>query len=92
LNTKTKTQSLLTALQSGEAMTAKQIRSRFKFATTNSVTATISALRAEGYPIFMNARVNSEGVAVNRYRLASRAPREVIAAGYALLGADAYNR
>jgi hypothetical protein len=92
MNTTTKTGGLLQALQAGEAMTAKQIRSRFKFASTNSVTATIANLRAEGFPIFLNTSVNSKGAEVNRYRLASRAPREVIAAGYALLGAEAYNR
>lgn len=92
MNTVTKTSALLEALKAGETLTAKQIRSRFKFASTNSVTATIATLRAEGFPIFLNTSVNSKGVEVNRYRLGNKAPREVIAAGYAVLGADAYNR
>ena len=92
MNTVTKTSALLEALRSGETMTAKQIRSRFKFASTNSVTATISQLRSEGFPIYLNTSVNSKGVEVNRYRLSNKAPRAVIAAGYAVLGAEAYSR
>jgi hypothetical protein len=92
MNTTTKTGALLAALQSGESMTAKQMRKRFNFASTNSVTSVISQLRAEGFPIFLNTMTNSKGAEVNRYRLATRAPRKVIAAGYALLGADAYTR
>ena len=92
MNTVTKTSALLEALKSGEAMTAKQIRNRFKFASINSVTGTIWHLRADGFPIFTNTTVNSKGVEVSRYRLANKAPREVIAAGFAVLGAEVYNR
>lgn len=91
MNTVTKTDALLSALQMGEELTTKQIRSRFGFASTNSVTATIATLRAEGFPIFLNSKMNSKGVEVNRYRL-GRAPRAIIAAGYSVLGADAYTR
>jgi len=91
MNAVTKTDALLAALQAGEEMTTKQIRSRFGFASTNSVTATIATLRAEGFPIFLNTKVNSKGAEVNRYRL-GKAPRSVIAAGYAVMGADAYTR
>lgn len=91
MNTVTKTDALLAALQAGEEMTTKQIRSRFGFASTNSVTATIATLRAEGFPIYLNTKMNSKGVEINRYRL-GKASRRLIAAGYSVLGADAYTR
>lgn len=84
MNTVSKTDAVLSALRAGETLTAKQIRARFGFASTNSVRGTITNLRREGFPIFTNQHVDTKGRVTNKYRLGT-APRAVIAAGYQAL-------
>ena len=72
---------VLNALKSGEKLTGKQIRARFGVANPR---ATISDLRMNGYPIYLNKHVDTKGRVTHKYRLGS-ASREVIAAGYKAL-------
>lgn len=79
--TTTKSQALLEALQKGEQLTAKQITSRFGIANP---TASVSALRFDGYAIYANKRTNKRGDTFTKYRLGTPT-RAVIAAGYRAL-------
>jgi hypothetical protein len=72
---------VLNALKSGEKLTGKQIRARFGVANPR---ATISDLRMNGYPIYLNKHVDTKGRVTHKYRLGT-ASREVIAAGYKAL-------
>ena len=81
--TLTKQQALLEALQRGEELTAKQITHRF---TMPNPTASVSALRFQGYAIYANKRTNSRGDTFTKYRL-GRPSRAVVAAGYRALAA-----
>ena len=54
----TKTEKVLTALQSGETLTGKQIESRFG---VGNARATVSDLRMKGFAIYANPRTNSKG-------------------------------
>tara|TARA_B110000503_G_C6863870_1_gene295902 strand:+ start:135 stop:455 length:321 start_codon:yes stop_codon:yes gene_type:complete len=75
---------LITALQNGESLTAKQIAARFSI---GNPTATISDLRLRGgFAIYGNTSKNSKGVSVTKYRLGNPA-RAVVAAGYRALAA-----
>jgi len=78
----TKTQRVLDALMEGETLTTKQLTSRFGVANP---TATISSLRMQGYPIYLNQRTTSTGKK-SVYRLGTPS-RRVIAAGYKALAA-----
>jgi Helix-turn-helix domain len=82
----TNTARVLDVLKAGEALTAKQITARFKIANPG---ATISALRAEGFPIYLNKHVDSKGRETSKYRLGTPS-RKLIAAGYKALGAEAF--
>jgi len=82
----TNTARVLTALMTGEELTAKQISARFGIANAR---ATISALRSEGYAIYLNERKDTKGRVTNKYRL-GKPTRKIIAAGYKALGAEAY--
>jgi len=82
----TNTNRVLEVLQDGEALTAKQIKARFKIANPG---ATISALRSEGYPIYLNEHKDTKGRVTTKYRLGTPS-RKVIAAGYKALGAEAF--
>ena len=82
----TNTARVLTALMTGEELTAKQISARYGIANAR---ATISALRSEGYAIYLNARKDTKGRVTNKYRL-GKPTRKIIAAGYKALGAEAY--
>lgn len=77
----TKSQALIEALKKGEELTAKQITYRFGIANP---TASISALRFNGYAIYANKRTNKLGQTFTKYRLGTP-QREVIAAGYRAL-------
>jgi len=79
--TTTKQQALLEALRKGEELTAKQITYRFGIPNP---TASVSALRFQGYPIYANRRTNSLGGTFTKYRLGTPS-RAVIAAGYRAL-------
>ena len=79
-----KSEKLVTALQAGEELTAKQIAARFGI---GNPTATISDLRLRGgFAIYANAKNNSKGVSVTRYRIGAPA-RAVVAAGYRAMAA-----
>ena len=77
---------VLEALKTGEQLTAKQISARFGVANPR---ATISSLRAEGYPIYLNMHKDTKGRVTNKYRIGTPS-RKVIAAGYKALGAEAF--
>ncbi len=74
---------LLTALKSGEQLTAKQIASRFSAGNPHDV---VRQLRADGYAIFGNVRTNSKGAAKTFYRLGTPT-RAMVASAYEMLGA-----
>jgi len=82
----TNTARVLEVLKSGEELTAKQISARFGIANAR---ATISALRSEGYAIYLNERKDTKGRVTNKYRLGTPT-RKIIAAGFKALGAEAY--
>jgi predicted ArsR family transcriptional regulator len=85
MNTTTKSQSLLEALQKGEQLTAKQITSRFGIANP---TATVSDLRIRGgYAIYANKRTNKRGDTFTKFRLGTPS-RAVVAAGYKALASQ----
>jgi hypothetical protein len=77
----TKQSRLLEALQRGEELTAKQIAHRFDM---QNPTASVSALRFQGYAIYANKRTNNRGETFTKYRL-GRPTRAVVAAGYRAL-------
>jgi predicted ArsR family transcriptional regulator len=77
----TKQSRVLEALQSGEQLTAKQIKARFGVANP---TATISDIRFAGFAVYANQHKDTKGRVTTKYRL-GRPSREVIAAGYRAL-------
>ncbi len=78
-----KSKRVLDALNSGEKLTVKQIRSRFGVANP---TALIDSLRKSGgYAIYSNTHTNKGGETRNFYRMGTPS-RAVIAAGYRALG------
>jgi predicted ArsR family transcriptional regulator len=84
MNTNTKTNRLLEALENGEQLTAKQITHRFNIANP---TATVSDLRFAGYAVYANKRTNNRGETTTKYRL-GRPSRAVVAAGYRALASQ----
>jgi Helix-turn-helix domain len=84
----TNTNRVLEALMSGEELTGKQISARFGVANARGV---IHTLRSEGFPVYLNKHTDSKGRVTNKYRL-GKASRKVVAAGYAVLGAEAFAR
>lgn len=83
--TRTKQARLMEALNKGEQLTAAQIKARFGIANP---TATVSALRFAGYVVYANQHKDSKGRVTTKYRT-GKARREVIAAGYRALAAQA---
>lgn len=81
--TVTKSARLLSALQSGEKLTAGEIKTRFGIANPRSA---VSALRMKGYPVYLNEGTLDERGRrrTSRYKLGSPM-RKVIAAGYKAL-------
>jgi predicted ArsR family transcriptional regulator len=77
----TKSQALIEALKKGEELTAKQITHRFGIANP---TASVSALRFNGFAIYANKRTNKLGQTFTKYRLGTPS-RAVVAAGYRAL-------
>ena len=57
---------VLSALTEGKALTSADIKNRYKAGNPQAV---IQALRFAGYPVFLNTRKNSRGVAVSRLSL-----------------------
>lgn len=80
----TKSQALLEALKKGEELTAKQITYRFGIANP---TASVSALRFNGFAIYANKRTNKLGQTFTKYRLGTPS-RAVVAAGYRALASQ----
>jgi len=80
----TKSQALLEALRKGEELTAKQITHRFGIANP---TASVSALRFNGFAIYANKRTNKLGQTFTKYRLGTPS-RAVVAAGYRALASQ----
>ena len=79
--TVTKQARLLEALQSGEQLTAAQIRARFGIANP---TATVSDLRFAGFAVYCNRRTDTTGRVTMKYRIGTPS-RRVVAAGYRAL-------
>lgn len=71
---------VLAALKNGEQMTAKQIAARFSAKNPHEV---VRQIRAEGYAVYANERVNSKGDKKTFYRLGTPS-RKMVAAAYAL--------
>jgi predicted ArsR family transcriptional regulator len=69
---------VLEALQSGEALTAKQIGARFG---AKNPTATISNIRHSGFAVYANKHTDTKGRVTTKYRL-GKPSRALIAAGY----------
>ena len=84
MKTTTQKAKLLSSFKKGSEFTAKQIATRFGVANP---TAMINNLRNEGYAIYANQRTNSLGETYTKYRL-GRPTQQMIAAGFALLGAQ----
>ena len=79
-----KSEKVISALKGGAELTAKQITARYG---VSNVSAMISSLRMQGYPIYLNNRTNEfegEKTVYRKYRLGT-ATRAVIAAGYKAL-------
>jgi hypothetical protein len=79
----TQTARVLTALQNGEELTAKQISSRFSVANPHDV---VYQLRNQGYCIYLNEKRNSKGDVKGKYRIGTPS-RALIAAGYKAMAA-----
>ena len=77
----TKQDMVLEALQAGERLTSADIKSNFGVANPG---ATIQALKFAGNPIFLNT-IGKKGSKSKVYTMGTKAPREVIAAGYRAL-------
>ena len=80
-----KTARVLSALKSGETLTAKQIAARFALRNPHEA---VRSLREQGYAIYGNKRTNSKGDTKTFYRLGTPT-RKMVAAAYAVLGAAA---
>lgn len=77
-NTETKTGRLLTALQSGEALTEGQIRVRFGLRNPR---ASVSDIRMSGFAVYANQHKDTKGRVTTKYRI-GRPSRAIVAAGY----------
>jgi len=78
INKETKTHKLLTALQTGESISASQAQKRFSI---KNMTAEVSRIRQAGYAVYANPRKAANGVQVTEYRI-GKPSRALIAAGY----------
>ena len=83
-----KAASVLSSLKSGKEFTAKQIEATFQVSSGRGI---VHSLREQGYAIYSNTRTNSRGVTKNFYRLGTPT-RAAVAAGFAVLGNDAFRR
>ena len=82
------TERLLNAFLNGEQLTARQIASRFGSGNPHDL---VHQLRAEGHAIYLNEHTNRKGEVTMKYRLGSPS-RRMVAAAFAVLGADGFNR
>jgi hypothetical protein len=74
----TKTFRLQKALQAGAVITSSKAENQFGI---KNLTAEITRIRQNGYPVFTNTRVAGNGVRVTEYVL-GKASREIVALGY----------
>ena len=72
---------ILEALMAGERLTSAELKSRFGVSNPG---ASIQAIKFAGYPVFLNT-IGRKGNKSKVYTLGTKAPREVIAAGYKAL-------
>ena len=79
--TTTKAKRLLTALQTGQRMTSRQISKRFSIGNPS---AEVSRIRQMGFAVYANKRVAGNNVEITEYRLGNPS-RELVAAGYRAL-------
>ena len=86
MTTISKSERLVQALKKGEQLTAAQIKARFGIANP---TATVSDLRLRGgFAVYANEHSDTKGRVSVKYRLGNPS-REVVAAGYRALAAQA---
>jgi predicted transcriptional regulator len=83
-----KTAKLLTAFEKGDALTAKQIKSRFGLANPAEAVRT---LRSEGYAIYGNETKMSDGKVATKYRL-GKPSRKMVALAAQIAGASVFSR
>ena len=74
----TKTFKVLSALQSGERISASQAKKRFG---VGNLSAEVSRIRQAGFAVYANKRTAGNHVEVTEYRLGTPS-RKLIAAGY----------
>lgn len=80
---KSKTERVLSFLQTGNDLTAGQAQTRFGIKNMDSIA---SALRFKGYAVYKNRKTLSNGNVASVFRLGTPS-RSVIAAGYRALAA-----
>jgi predicted transcriptional regulator len=80
------TAKLLTSLQSGETLTARQITSRFGLRNPREA---IRQLRNEGYCVYSNPAVLHDGRKAVKYRIGTPS-RAMVAAAATFKGADLF--
>lgn len=78
INKESKTFKLLSALKSGEKMTASEAQKRFGI---KNISAEASRIRHAGYAVYANTRKAGNGVTVTEYEIGMPS-RRVVAAGY----------
>lgn len=86
MNAESKQAKVLNALQADKkGLTAKQIEARFG----GNATATVSALRFKGFPVYANEHTDTKGRTKTFFRVGAPS-RAVIAAGYRALANAQY--
>jgi len=85
-NSMSATKSLITYLQAGKTVTAKQITARFGLANPHEA---VRQLRMKGYAVYANNSKLWNGETTTRYRL-GKPSREMVAAAYQILGGSAF--
>ncbi len=78
INENTKTARVLSALQSGERISASQAKKRFG---VGNLSAEVSRIRQAGFAVYCNKRTAGNHVEVTEYRLGTPS-RKLVAAGY----------
>ena len=78
ISKETKTFKLLTALKSGEKVTASQAQKRFG---VKNISAEASRIRQAGYAVYANSRKADNGVTVTESEIGMPS-RRIVAAGY----------
>jgi len=78
INENTKTFKLLSALQSGDRVSASQASKRFGI---QNISAEVSRIRQSGFAVYANSRVAGNNVKVTEYRIGAPS-RKIVAAGY----------